>query len=54
MWCRWRTTIPATFGITASLVNYEFSVAQNQNYTPSEFRAVLRGLGYNVPRREKL
>ena len=51
MWCRWRTTITAvTFCVTASIVSYEFtSVAQSQNYTPSEFRSVLKGLGYDVP-----
>ena len=51
MWCRWGTTITAvTFGLTASLVSYEFSaIAQSQNYTPTQLRSVLRGLGYDVP-----
>ncbi|MBV9387302.1 MAG: peptidoglycan-binding protein [Chroococcidiopsidaceae cyanobacterium CP_BM_ER_R8_30] len=54
MWCRWGTTFAAavTFGLTAGLVSYEVTaVAQTQNYyyTPSQFRAFLRGFGYKIP-----
>jgi peptidoglycan hydrolase-like protein with peptidoglycan-binding domain len=51
MWCRWRPTITAiTFGVTASLVSYEFVAAQQRYYyTPGEFRVVMRGLGYDIP-----
>lgn len=51
MWCRWRPTITAvTFGLTASLVSYEFVAAQQRYYyTPGEFRVVMRGLGYDIP-----
>ena len=58
MWCRWSTTFAAavTFGLTAGLVGYEVTAvaqspnqSQNYYYTPSQFRAFLRGFGYNIP-----
>ena len=52
MWCGFEKssmTIAVTCLVTASLVVADTSFAARQrNYTPEEFRAVLRGLGYDV------
>ncbi|HLO85614.1 MAG TPA: peptidoglycan-binding domain-containing protein [Nostocaceae cyanobacterium] len=52
MWCdfgRSRAAIAITYLVTAGVVvsHTAFAVRQ-RNYTPQEFRAVLRGLGYQV------
>lgn len=50
MWNRSYMAIAAiSVGLTASLVSSEVAyAARSRNYTPAEFRAVLRGFGYNV------
>ncbi|MDB9381650.1 peptidoglycan-binding domain-containing protein, partial [Nodularia spumigena CS-584] len=52
MWCglgKSGMTIAVTSLVTASLVVADTTFAARQrNYTPEEFRAVLRGLGYDV------
>ncbi|MDB9321985.1 peptidoglycan-binding domain-containing protein, partial [Nodularia spumigena] len=52
MWCglgKSGMTIAVTCLVTASLVVADTTFAARQrNYTPEEFRAVLRGLGYDV------
>ncbi|WP_193197799.1 peptidoglycan-binding protein [Nostoc sp. MG11] len=52
MWCEFgksSVSVATTCLITASLVVFDTSFAAIQrNYTPQQFRAVLRGLGYNV------
>jgi peptidoglycan hydrolase-like protein with peptidoglycan-binding domain len=52
MWCGNRQSniiIAATCLITASLVISDAALsARARNYTPQQFRSVLRGLGYNV------
>ncbi len=51
MWNRYGLPIAVIgIGLTASLVSYEVANAvRSRDYTPREFRAVLRGFGYNVP-----
>lgn len=52
MWCSFdksRVTIALTCMVAASVVASDIAFAARQrNYTPDEFRSVLRGLGYNV------
>jgi peptidoglycan hydrolase-like protein with peptidoglycan-binding domain len=50
MWNRYGMTIAALgLGLAASLVSYEVAqAARSRNYTPREFRSVLRGFGYNL------
>ena len=52
MWCSFdksRVTIALTCMVVASVVASDIAFAARQrNYTPDEFRSVLRGLGYNV------
>ncbi len=50
MWNRYGLPIAVIgIGLTASLVSYEVANAvRSRDYTPREFRAVLRGFGYNV------
>jgi peptidoglycan hydrolase-like protein with peptidoglycan-binding domain len=50
MWIRYGMPIAAiSIGLAASVVSYEVSyAARSRDYTPSEFRSVLRGFGYNV------
>lgn len=50
MWGRFGMPLAAVaLGITASLVSYEFALAdKSRDYTPLEMRSVLRGFGYNV------
>lgn len=50
MWGRFGMPLAAVaLGITASLVSYEFALAdRSRDYTPLEMRSVLRGFGYNV------
>ncbi len=50
MWIRYGMPIAAiSVGLAASLVSYQVAfAARSRNYTPTEFRAVLRGFGYNV------
>ena len=50
MWNRHGIALTAiSIGLAASLVSYEVSyAARSRNYTPREFRSVLRSFGYNV------
>ncbi len=50
MWARYGMPIAAiSLGLAASLVSYEVAFAvRSRDYTPREFRAMLRGFGYNV------
>jgi peptidoglycan hydrolase-like protein with peptidoglycan-binding domain len=50
MWGRFGTTLAVvTLGLAASLVSYEAALAsRSRDYSPSEFRALLRNFGYNV------
>jgi len=50
MWIRYGMPIAAiSIGLAASVVSYEVAyAARSRDYTPSEFRAVLRGFGYNA------
>ena len=50
MWNRYGVPVAIIgLGLAASVVNCEVAFAQrSRDYTPREFRAVLRGFGYNV------
>ncbi len=56
MWGNWKNISSAVaLGVTVCLVSYEPAWAKRaKDYTPSEFRAVLNGLGYNVSLGETL
>ncbi|MBD1881993.1 peptidoglycan-binding protein [Coleofasciculus sp. FACHB-T130] len=49
MWNRFGMPLAAVITITASLVSYQVAIAErSRDYTPREFRSLLRGFGYNV------
>jgi peptidoglycan hydrolase-like protein with peptidoglycan-binding domain len=52
MWCGWHkssTAVAVACVVTATVVVADTTfAARKRNYTPAEFRAVLRGLGYDV------
>ncbi len=50
MWCRLGTTIAlVTFGVASSILSYQTALAiRSRDYSPSEFRTLLHGFGYNV------
>ena len=49
MWSRFGIPLAAVITITASLVSYQVAIAErSRDYTPREFRSLLRGFGYNV------
>ncbi len=52
MWCGWHKSsmaVAVACVVTATVVVADTTLAaRKRNYTPAEFRAVLRGLGYDV------